>query len=188
MSLVVKFYGFNNALLVGTLLAMSFFTIRYSGSRVGVRTSGDARFYRAICTRDFAEHSALEELGHLIEVVHISGFLMFASTPAFTDAVRELLADSADGPEWILLNCQSLQGLDYSAALELATLGRKAAESQKRLVITELSSCVQEVFATGPSGAEGVAWPRQQCGLRLVSTSPITRVRCSAVKMGCCLA
>lgn len=146
MALVVKFYGFNNALLVGTLLAMSFFTIRYSGSQVGVRTSGDARFYRAICTRDFAEHSALEELGHLIEVVHISGFLMFASTPAFTDAVRELLADSADGPEWILLNCQSLQGLDYSAALELATLGRKAAESQKRLVITELSSCVQEVL------------------------------------------
>ncbi|CAE7232838.1 unnamed protein product, partial [Symbiodinium necroappetens] len=146
MALVVKFYGFNNALLVGTLLAMSFFTIRYSGSQVGVRTSGDARFYRAICTRDFAEHSALEELGHLIEVVHISGFLMFASTPAFTDAVRELLADSADGPEWILLNCQNLQGLDYSAALELATLGRKAAESQKRLVITELSSCVQEVL------------------------------------------
>ena len=146
MALVVKFYGFNDALLVGTLLAMSFFTVRYSGAQVGVRTSGDARFYRAICTRDFTEHSALEELGHLIEVVHVSGFLMFASTPAFTDALRKLMADASEGPEWILLNCQNLQGLDYSAALELATLGRKAKESQKRLVVTELQGSVQEVL------------------------------------------
>ena len=58
MALVVKFFGFNNALLVGTVLAMSFFTVRYSGSQVGVPSSGDARFYRAICTRDFTEHSA----------------------------------------------------------------------------------------------------------------------------------
>ena len=145
MAFMVKFYGFNDALLVGTLLAMSFFTVRYSGSQVGIRTSGDARFYRAICTRGFDEHSALEELGHLIEVVHVSGFLMFASTPAFTDALRELL-DAAEGPMWILLNCQDLQGLDYSAALEMATLGRKAKESQKRLVITELTACVQKVL------------------------------------------
>ena len=144
MALMVKFYGFNDALLGGTLLAMGFFTVRYSGTQVGIRSSGDARFYRAICTRDCAEHSALEELGHLIEVVHVSGFLMFASTPAFTDALRELMGD--DGPEWILLNCQNLQSLDYSAALELTNLGRKAKECQRRLVVTELTSCAQEVL------------------------------------------
>ena len=44
-------------------------------------------FYRSICTRDGFEHEALEKLGHLIAVVHVDGFLMFGSTPAFTDAV-----------------------------------------------------------------------------------------------------
>lgn len=43
MALVVKFYSFNDGLFVGTLLAMSVFTVRYSGSQAGVRTSGDAR-------------------------------------------------------------------------------------------------------------------------------------------------
>lgn len=43
MALVVKFYSFNDALFVGTLLAMTMFTVRYSGSQAGVRTSGDAR-------------------------------------------------------------------------------------------------------------------------------------------------
>ena len=31
MALVVKFYSFNDGLFIGTLLAMSMFTIRYSG-------------------------------------------------------------------------------------------------------------------------------------------------------------
>ena len=48
------------------------------------RSSG---FYRSICTRDGFEHEALEKLGHLISVVHVDGYLMFGSTPAFTDAV-----------------------------------------------------------------------------------------------------
>eukprot|EP00438_Fugacium_kawagutii_P020943 Skav211834 [mRNA] locus=scaffold305:655711:656835:- [translate_table: standard] len=47
MALVVKFYSFNQALLVGTLLAMTMFTVRYSGSQAGVRTSGDARDWTA---------------------------------------------------------------------------------------------------------------------------------------------
>ncbi|CAK9111340.1 Uncharacterized vacuolar membrane protein YGR125W [Durusdinium trenchii] len=144
MALVVKFYSFNDGLFVGTLLAMSVFTVRYSGSQAGVRTSGDARFYRSICTRDGFEHEALEQLGHLIAVVHVEGFLMFGSTPAFTDAVRQLMVEG--GPEWILLNFQAVQGLDYSAALELATLGRKAKECGRRLVLTELNGDVQDVL------------------------------------------
>lgn len=43
MALVVKFYSFNDGLFVGTLLAMTMFTIRYSGSQAGVRSCGDAR-------------------------------------------------------------------------------------------------------------------------------------------------
>lgn len=144
MALVVKFYSFNDGLFVGTLLAMTMFTIRYSGSQAGVRSCGDARFYRSICTRDGFEHEALEKLGHLISVVHVDGYLMFGSTPAFTDAVRELMVKG--GPEWILLNFQAVQGLDYSAALELATLGRKAKECGRRLVLTELNKCVQDVL------------------------------------------
>ena len=50
-------------------------------------------FYRSICTRDGFEHEALEKLGHLIAVVHVDGFLMFGSTPAFTDAVAWISAD-----------------------------------------------------------------------------------------------
>ena len=42
---------------------------------------------------------------------------------------------------WILLNLMGLYGLDYSAALELATLARKAREAQKYLVLTELRPC-----------------------------------------------
>ncbi|CAJ1412570.1 unnamed protein product [Effrenium voratum] len=156
MALVVKFYSFNDGLSVGTLLAMGMFTIRYSGSQAGVRTAGDARFYRSICTREGSEHDALEKLGHLIAVVHVDGFLMFASTPAFTDAVRELMGP--EGPDWILLNCQNLQGLDYSAALELATLGRKAKECQRRIVVTELPSGVRDVLAKAK--VEMAALPR----------------------------
>ena len=43
------------------------------------------------------EREALEKLGHLIAVVHVDGFLMFGSTPAFTDEVRELMGPK--GPE-----------------------------------------------------------------------------------------
>eukprot|EP00438_Fugacium_kawagutii_P020942 Skav211833 [mRNA] locus=scaffold305:653110:654637:- [translate_table: standard] len=52
-----------------------------------------------------------------------------------------------------------LQGLDYSAALELATLGRKAKECGRRLVLTELTRCVQDVLAK--SRVEMQALPRQ---------------------------
>ena len=45
MALVVKFYSFNDGLFVGTLLAMTMFTIRYSGSQAGVRSCGDARHF-----------------------------------------------------------------------------------------------------------------------------------------------
>eukprot|EP00435_Cladocopium_sp_Y103_P069292 s636_g33.t1 len=145
MALVVKFYSFNDGLLLGALLAMTFFTLRYSGTQAGVKTAGDARFYRSICTRDGFEHEALEKLGHLIAVVHVDGFLMFGSTPAFTDAVAWTWIS---GPEWILLNFQAVQSLDYSAALELALLGRKAKECGRRLVLTELNRCVQDVLRT----------------------------------------
>ena len=43
MALVVKFYSFNDGLMLGTLLAMTFFTLRYSGTQAGVKTAGDAR-------------------------------------------------------------------------------------------------------------------------------------------------
>ena len=56
------------------------------------RSSG---FYRSICTRDGFEHEALEKLGHLISVVHVDGYLMFGSTPAFTDAVAWSLREVA---------------------------------------------------------------------------------------------
>ena len=48
MALVVKFYSFNDGLFVGTLLAMSMFTIRYSGSQAGVRSCGDARNFDGV--------------------------------------------------------------------------------------------------------------------------------------------
>ena len=47
--------------------------------------------------RGSEEREALEQLGHLIAVVHVDGFLMFGSTPAFTDTVRELMCPK--GPE-----------------------------------------------------------------------------------------
>lgn len=55
--------------------------------RATATTASATGFYRSICTRDGFEHEALEKLGHLISVVHVHGYLMFGSTPAFTDAV-----------------------------------------------------------------------------------------------------
>ena len=52
MALVVKFYSFNDGLFVGTLLAMTMFTIRYSGSQAGVRSCGDARHLHLVAGGD----------------------------------------------------------------------------------------------------------------------------------------
>ena len=61
-------------------------------------------FYRSICTRDGIEHEALEKLGHLISVVHVDGFLMFGSTPAFTDAVAGRIGLVGGGLEFTRLS------------------------------------------------------------------------------------
>lgn len=136
MAVLIMTVGFLDGLFVGLLMATAIFTVQYSGSPAVVRAVSDVRYFRSNVVRPLAHHAALDRLGHRISVVHVDGYLMFGSSPHLVDVVRPLLA--AQGPEWVVLNFRGLRGLDYSAVLDLAALGRRAAASSRSLVLAEL--------------------------------------------------
>lgn len=145
MSVVTVVAGLLQGLLFGFLLAVMAFLLQYTGSAAVVRALSDAHYFRSNMQRSLAQHVALERLGHRIAVIHVDGYLMFGSSPQLVDAVRPLLSD--DGPDWVVLNFRGVRGLDYSAVLDLVTLGRRAAAGGRRIVLCELRGNVPKALA-----------------------------------------
>jgi len=140
MAVVVVFVGFLEGLMFGCLLAVGIFAMQYSRSRAVIRAISDAHFFRSNVSRSLAEHAVVERLGHRIAVIHVEGYLMFGSSPQLVDAVQRLL--KVQGTDWIVVSFRGVRGLDYSAALDLVTLGRQAGTHGKHIVLTELRGSV----------------------------------------------
>jgi len=144
MAVLTVYVGLLDGILVGFVLAMSAFTLQYSGLAPVVRTSEDASFLHSNAVRTLAETAAIERLGHRIAVLQLEGYIMFGSSPQLTDAVKPLLQPG--GPGWVLLSFRHVRGLDYSAVCDLAALGRKAGECHCSLVITDLRDPVMRTI------------------------------------------
>lgn len=153
MAVLITSIGFLEGLFVGLLLAMTTFTLQYSGAPAVVRAASDAQFFRSNVARPLEQHVALERLGHRIAVVHAEGYLMFGSSPQLVDAVRPLVGPG--GPDWVVLTLRGVRGIDYSAVLDLVSLGRMAARNGKRVVLTELHGTLPAALARA-----GVQTPR----------------------------
>lgn len=157
MAVLITSVGFLEGLFVGLLLAMTLFTLQYSGAPAVVRSASDAQFFRSNVARPLEQHAALERLGHRIAVVHAEGYLMFGSSPQLVDTVKPLVGPG--GPDWVVLTLRGVRGLDYSAVLDLVSLGRAAARSGTRLVLTELHGTVPMAMARA-----GVQMPALESG------------------------
>mmetsp|Transcript_56455 Transcript_56455/g.123400 ORF Transcript_56455/g.123400 Transcript_56455/m.123400 type:complete len:868 (-) Transcript_56455:25-2628(-) len=144
MAVTMMVDGFVNALLIGLMVAMGIFTLQYSGSPVVIRSSGDARFFRSNVQRTKEHDNLIRQHYQKIWVILVDGLLMFGSSPYLTDEARRAMA--SEGAESILLNFRGVQGLDYSGALDLIVLGRRAASLGRRIVLTELSSDVLDTL------------------------------------------
>eukprot|EP00746_Dinoflagellata_sp_MGD_P023952 gnl/MRDRNA2_/MRDRNA2_156189_c0_seq1.p1 gnl/MRDRNA2_/MRDRNA2_156189_c0~~gnl/MRDRNA2_/MRDRNA2_156189_c0_seq1.p1 ORF type:complete len:566 (-),score=67.70 gnl/MRDRNA2_/MRDRNA2_156189_c0_seq1:84-1781(-) len=140
MAIVIVGIGFLEGILVGLLISMGSFTLKYTGASAVVRTMSDGSFLRSNTGRPLAQQEFLARLGHRIAVLHVDGYLMFGSSPHLTMAVRPLLEPG--GPDWIVLSFRGVSGVDYSAVLDLAGLGRRAASAKCCLVLTQLPDAV----------------------------------------------
>jgi len=144
MAVLMLADGFVTCLLVGLLVAMGLFTIQYSGSPVVIQAAGDARFFRSNVHRPRDHDEIIRHHANRIHVIHVSGHVMFGSSPHLVDEVKN--AQLLHGAESVVLNFRGVQGLDYSGALDLLGLGKKARLVGNRIFLTELSDDVKDVL------------------------------------------
>lgn len=137
MAALVTFVGFLQALLVGVLLALVAFAMNYSTSVGVVRAVANGTFFRSNVARSQKQLEDLEAHGGRILVVHVEGYLMFGSTPKLVETILPKLSIDSSA-QWVILAFRGVKGLDYSAVLDLVSLGRRAESANKHLILTEL--------------------------------------------------
>eukprot|EP00929_Paragymnodinium_shiwhaense_P042670 TRINITY_DN22044_c0_g1_i1.p1 TRINITY_DN22044_c0_g1~~TRINITY_DN22044_c0_g1_i1.p1 ORF type:complete len:825 (-),score=84.57 TRINITY_DN22044_c0_g1_i1:90-2564(-) len=145
MAIVMLATSFLDGLLLGFLLSVTAFTLQYSGSRAVIRAVSSASTFRSNVERTLKQHVILERMGHRIAVVHVEGYLMFGSSPQLLDTVQSLLEPG--GPDWIVLSLRRVTGIDYSAAMDLLSLGRQAAKAERHVLITDLQDPILSTLA-----------------------------------------
>ena len=142
--LVVLTYGYAEGIGAGVVASALIFATRYSHvpAYSSISTLADRR---SRVDRSLATSQQLTALGDKVAIVHLQGFLFFGSA----DKLQRKTSEMLPGAHSLVLDFQSVEGLDSSACYSLQKLLRMARWRGVQVVISSLSENVARGLTAG---------------------------------------
>lgn len=157
IALCMTFWGMNQGLAVGALLACMTFVMQSARipTNAPIRGSMSAATLRSSVWRSSSELDVLEQQSRLIHVIQLKGHLFFGNVNQLSDYVRDLFAPSATvAIRFLILDFTLVVGLDSSAADRLTKIKYVCDVHRCRVVFgaiptvySKFASQLVEVFA-----------------------------------------
>ena len=144
--LVIANFGLLWGIAAGLLVSIVFFVAKYSQVAI-VKQEFAASKLRSNIDRSYVESRLLNELGDRIWVVRLQGFIFFGSIRQFYQRMKLRLADSANSNlQFIILDFQSVQGIDISAAVDINKLYQHAGIHGIRVLLSNVSPQIKDIL------------------------------------------
>ena len=133
IALTIAVVGFVEGIAVGLFAALTLFAIRLSRMEV-IEASLTGRGLRSMKVRSVPDRAILLDQGDRIRIFRLRGYVFFGSVYRLVDRLEEPLSN-APVPSFIVLDCTSALGFDFSSTRVLCEFLRTAYSSGVRLVI-----------------------------------------------------
>lgn len=148
---VIANFGLLWGIAIGLLVSIVFFVAKYSQVAIVKQEFAASRF-RSNIDRSYVESRLLNEASDRILVVRLQGFIFFGSIRQFYQHMKLRLADSAHSNlQFIILDFQSVQGIDISAAVDINKLYQHADVHGIRVLLSNISPQIRDILR--PSGS-----------------------------------
>ncbi|ORX89223.1 hypothetical protein K493DRAFT_234296 [Basidiobolus meristosporus CBS 931.73] len=135
-------FGFIEGMFFGVVLACIFFVYLCS-TRRAIRASLTGLTAKSTVRRPRLQQRFLNEVGSMIQVLRLQGFMFFGSINGVENNIREIL----DARQWVMnpirflvLDFQLVQGLDFSAAEAFVRVKRLLKSNDVYMVVSGVSA------------------------------------------------
>ncbi|ORX90734.1 hypothetical protein K493DRAFT_229766 [Basidiobolus meristosporus CBS 931.73] len=135
-------FGFIEGMFIGVVLACFFFVYLCS-TRRAIRASLTGLTAKSTVRRPRLQQRFLNEVGSMIQVLRLQGFMFFGSINGVENTIREVL----DARQWamnpirfLVLDFQLVQGLDFSAAEAFVRVKRLLKNNDVYMVVSGVSA------------------------------------------------
>ena len=147
VSLVICVFGFLEGVVVGMVVAVIFFVVRFSGVDV-VGASFTARARRSKKARSATHRAILRDQGERVRAYRLRGYIIFGNASPMGDRLKQALeADPA--PLCLLLDFAAVSGFDVSAANVVCRSIRAAHARGTRIVLSAMEERVRPILRRG---------------------------------------
>jgi SulP family sulfate permease len=172
---IVGVFGFIEGIMVGMVLAIIFFAIKYS-SVSAIKQAFSVADEHSNVDRPPDQKKVLEQQGGMIQVFRLNGFIFFGSANTVLGCVRQRINDRSQIPlRYLVFDFHAVTGIDSSAVISLIKLAQLARKSGIIVVLTEVSGIAtrqmkkgglhelnQGTWRTFPSLDHGLEWCEDQ--------------------------
>jgi len=174
IALALVFVGFIEGVIIGLLMTILVFVVRYS--RIGI-------FYRISAGTEVESHverhlhqtKELKNLLRRVQVMELQGFIFFGTATRLLDAIHARLDDTTQPDlQYLILDFQRVRGIDASADLIFSKTMLLAENQNFQVIITGLADTMrqqiqvlntetyQEWLQPEPDLERGIAWCEEQ--------------------------
>ena len=147
ISLVICFFGFLEGVVVGLVVAVIFFVVRYSTVDV-IAASFTAREHQSKRVLSAIDRVILRFQGERVGVYRLRGYIIFGNAAPMGDRLKEALkADPT--PLCLLLDFADVSGFDISAANVICRSIRAAHTQGTHIVLSAMAKRTQSTLRLG---------------------------------------
>lgn len=130
-------FSFLTAIAAGLLVAFVLFVVTYSKLNI-IRSQNTVALRRSCVERPENQLEALLTAGQHAQIIELSGYLFFASANALRDRMRNLLSESDQKIDWLIIDFKHVSGIDVSTKHMLQRLRKDCETANVRLIFTGL--------------------------------------------------
>lgn len=144
--LTAIFFGFMMSILLGVLLASTFFLVKYSRIN-NVKYEITGKEFRSKHKYPYSVEQYLRRVGKRTLILKLQGYLFFGSSRRLLEHVYYTLKDVRMGHYVnLILDFQHVTGLDVSSVVNFITLGEIAKKYQVQYLISNAKKDIKEQF------------------------------------------
>jgi SulP family sulfate permease len=165
--------GFLFGVEVGLLLAIVLFAINYGRTELVHEVAFGATYHSNV-DRPPGERDALRELGSLVQILRVSGYVFFGTASGLLERIRKRVERGS--LRYLLVDLRRVTGMDSSAAMSFRKVAQLAQANGFELVFTDVPDQVMtRLQRGGVVAADGV-----------VRFEPTWIVGCSGARTASC--
>ena len=138
--------GFLPGVVLGLVLAVVLFAVNYGRIEL-VREVAFGETYHSNVDRPPEERAALREMGDLVQILRVHGFVFFGSANGLLERIRKRV--EAAPPRFLVIDLRRVTGVDSSAVVAFVKVVHLAEANGFEIVFTGTSDPVRKQLARG---------------------------------------